>query len=56
MFWDKWVVDGAVNLTSTIVTLAGYPVRMLQTGYVQTYALFVVLGILAMFGVYVTHL
>jgi NADH-quinone oxidoreductase subunit L len=55
IFWDTWIVDGAVRLGSIMVWLAGYPVRMLQTGYVQTYALFVVLGLLAMFGVYVTR-
>jgi NADH-quinone oxidoreductase subunit L len=54
IFWDTWIVDGLVRLMSTLVWLAGYPARMLQTGYVQTYALFVVLGLLVMFGMYVT--
>jgi hypothetical protein len=34
--------------------MAAYPARLAQTGYVQTYALFVVVGVLAMFGLYVT--
>jgi NADH-quinone oxidoreductase subunit L len=55
IFWDTWIVDGFVRLASFLVWLAGYPARMLQTGYVQTYALFVVLGLLVMFGMYVTR-
>jgi NADH-quinone oxidoreductase subunit L len=55
IFWDTWVIDGFVRLSSFAVWLAGYPTRLLQTGYVQTYALYVVLGLLAMFGVYVTQ-
>jgi NADH-quinone oxidoreductase subunit L len=55
IFWDTWVVDGLVRLSSFLIWLAGYPARLLQTGHVQTYALFVVLGLLAMFGVYVTQ-
>jgi NADH-quinone oxidoreductase subunit L len=55
IFWDTWIIDGTVRFASILVWLAGYPARMLQTGYVQTYALFVVLGLLAMFGMYVTQ-
>jgi NADH-quinone oxidoreductase subunit L len=55
IFWDTWIIDGTVRLTSLLVWLAGYPARMIQTGYVQTYALFIVLGLLAMFGFYVTR-
>jgi NADH-quinone oxidoreductase subunit L len=55
IFWDTWVVDGAVRLTSFVVRLLSYPTRLAQTGYVQTYALFVVLGVLVMFGLYVTR-
>jgi NADH-quinone oxidoreductase subunit L len=55
IFWDTWVVDGLVRLSSFAVWVAAYPARLLQTGYVQTYALFVVLGLLAMFGMYVTQ-
>jgi NADH-quinone oxidoreductase subunit L len=55
IFWDTWIIDGFVRAASFLVWLAGYPARMVQTGYVQTYALFVVLGLLAMFGMYVTQ-
>jgi NADH-quinone oxidoreductase subunit L len=55
IFWDTWVIDGLVRLSSVLVQLASYPARLAQTGYVQTYALFFVLGVLAMFGIYVTR-
>jgi NADH-quinone oxidoreductase subunit L len=53
--WDYWIVDGAVRLIGFVVKALSYPVRILQTGYVQTYALYVVAGLLFMFGVYVTR-
>jgi NADH-quinone oxidoreductase subunit L len=55
IFWDTWVVDGLVRLSSFVVLMTSYPARLLQTGHVQTYALFVVLGMLAMFGIYLTR-
>jgi NADH-quinone oxidoreductase subunit L len=55
IFWDTWVIDGAVRLTSFSVRVLSYPARLVQTGDVQTYALFVVLGILFIFGIYVTQ-
>ena len=53
IWWDTWVVDGLVRLTAFVVKLAGYPVRLFQTGYVQSYALVFVAGVLAMLGYYV---
>jgi NADH-quinone oxidoreductase subunit L len=52
--WDVWVIDGLVRSTF-LIRLAGYPTRLLQTGQVQTYALVVVIGALAMFGYYVAR-
>jgi NADH-quinone oxidoreductase subunit L len=52
MWWDKWIVDGLVNFTGNTVRLLSYPVRLLQTGLVQSYALFIVLGVLALLGSY----
>jgi NADH-quinone oxidoreductase subunit L len=54
-WWDTWIIDGAVRLGSFFVKMLSYPVCILQTGRVQTYALFVVLGVLAFFGYYVTR-
>jgi NADH-quinone oxidoreductase subunit L len=45
--WDSWIVDGLVNLTARIVWVFSIPVRMLQTGRVASYAVFIVLGVMA---------
>jgi len=52
IWWDTWIVDGAVRLSSLLVKISSYPVRIVQTGRVQAYALFVVVGALAFFGYY----
>jgi NADH-quinone oxidoreductase subunit L len=54
-WWDTWVVDGAVRLGSFIVKMSSYPVCILQTGRVQGYAFFVVIGVLVFFGYYVVR-
>ena len=53
IWWDTWIVDGLVRLTAFVVKLSGYPVRLFQTGYVQSYALVFVAGVLAMLSYYV---
>ena len=50
--WDSWIVDGLVNLSARIVWLFSWPVRMLQTGRVARYALFMVFGVLIFLGYY----
>jgi NADH-quinone oxidoreductase subunit L len=46
-YWiDRWIVDGAVNLTGRIPAAAGALTRSLQMGLVQFYALAMVLGAL----------
>ncbi len=52
MWWDTWVIDGSVRLGSFLVKLASYPVRILQTGLVQSYALFIVIGMALFLGYY----
>ena len=39
MWWDTWIVDGAVRFGSFFVKMLSYPVCILQTGRVQAYAL-----------------
>jgi len=46
MVWDSWIVDGLVNLAARIAWILSIPVRMLQTGRVGSYALFIVLGVM----------
>jgi NADH-quinone oxidoreductase subunit L len=55
IWWDTWIVDGAVRLGSFTVKILSYPVCMLQTGRVQAYALFVVVGVIAFFGYYMAR-
>ena len=55
MVWDSWIVDGLVNLSAKVVWLLSYPVRMLQTGRVSRYALFMLLGVLIFLGYYLRN-
>jgi NADH-quinone oxidoreductase subunit L len=55
MWWDTWIIDGAVRLSSFLVKLSSYPVRILQTGSLQAYALVFVIGVAAVFGYYMVH-
>jgi len=50
IWWDTWIIDGSVRLLSFMVKVASYPMRIFQTGRVQTYALVFVLGVLALFA------
>jgi len=50
--WDSWIVDGLVNLSARIVWLFSWPARMLQTGRVARYALFMLAGVLIFLGYY----
>jgi len=55
IWWDTWIIDGSVRLLSFLVKLTSYPMRLVQTGYVQAYALIFVLGVLLLFGYYVVR-
>ena len=52
MFWDKWIIDGLLNLGARVVWIFSYPVRMIQSGRVSNYALLIVLGVLLFLGYY----
>jgi NADH-quinone oxidoreductase subunit L len=55
IWWDTWIIDGAVRAGSFFVKLLSYPVCILETGRVQTYAFFVVVGVLAFLGYFVAR-
>ncbi len=55
IWWDTWIIDGAVRLSSWFVKMLSFPACILQSGRVQSYALLVVVGVLAFFGYYVTR-
>ncbi len=44
-FWDRWVVDGAVNLTAFVLDNMSYAFRAVQNGLVQHYALSMLIGL-----------
>jgi NADH-quinone oxidoreductase subunit L len=52
MWWDTWIVDGLVNLGAFAVRALSFPIRFLQTGFLQSYALIFVLGVILIFGYY----
>jgi len=52
IWWDTWIVDGLVNLAGRVVWIFSFPVRLVQNGLVQTYALVFVMGILLFLGYY----
>jgi NADH-quinone oxidoreductase subunit L len=56
IWWDKWIVDGLVNLAGIAVRLLSWPVRIVQTGVVSNYALLIVLGLISLLYYYGHHL
>jgi NADH-quinone oxidoreductase subunit L len=52
MWYDTWIVDGLVNLAARIVWVLSIPARMIQSGRVARYALWMVLGVLFFLGYY----
>src|SRR5207253_9206405 len=55
IWWDTWIIDGAVRFSSFFVKMLSFPVCVLQPGRVQSYALLVLAGVLAFFGYYATR-
>ncbi len=49
-WWDRWIVDGAVRFVGGFIDTFSWPVRLVQTGHVQNYALLMVLGVLVLIG------
>jgi NADH-quinone oxidoreductase subunit L len=49
-WWDRWIVDGLVRFLGGFVKTVSWPVRLIQTGYVQNYALVMILGVLIFIG------
>ncbi len=49
-FGDRWLVDGAVRTAGLAVRLLSYPVRVLQSGSMQSYAAIFLAGAAAFLG------
>jgi NADH-quinone oxidoreductase subunit L len=55
-WWDKWIIDGiGVNGPPTLARMLSYPVRMLEWGLVQWYALVMTAGLVGFVFYYVYH-
>ena len=52
-WWDKWIIDGVlVNGPAFLSRILSYPIRMLQWGLVQWYALVMVAGLVGFVAYY----
>jgi NADH-quinone oxidoreductase subunit L len=52
---DTWIVDGCVRFSSNFLRACSSPARALQSGLVQTYALFFIAGLLIALGYYLNR-
>jgi NADH-quinone oxidoreductase subunit L len=52
---DRWLIDGLVRFASAAVASLSSPARAIQTGFLQTYALLFVAGLVVALGYYLTH-
>src|SRR6267143_1974660 len=56
MWWDKWVIDGLLNLVAKLTQLFSYPVRLLQTGLFSNYAMLILIGLAVLLAYYGRHM
>ncbi|MCZ2154721.1 MAG: NADH-quinone oxidoreductase subunit L [Bryobacterales bacterium] len=49
---DVYVVDGLVRLSAFVTRFASIPLRLLQNGSLQAYALVIMIGVIILFGIY----
>jgi NADH-quinone oxidoreductase subunit L len=56
MWWDKWIVDGLVNLLGKFTRSLSHPIRMIQNGVFSSYALFIVIGLAILLAYYGHHM
>jgi NADH:ubiquinone oxidoreductase subunit 5 (subunit L)/multisubunit Na+/H+ antiporter MnhA subunit len=53
-WWDKWIIDGlCVNGPAVVARLLSKPVRLVQDGLLQWYALVMVFGVAGLLWYYV---
>jgi NADH:ubiquinone oxidoreductase subunit 5 (subunit L)/multisubunit Na+/H+ antiporter MnhA subunit len=56
MWWDKWVIDGLLNLGAKLTQLLSYPIRLLQTGMFSSYAMLILVGLVVLLAYYGHHM
>jgi NADH-quinone oxidoreductase subunit L len=49
-WFDKWVIDGLVNLSGYLVRAMSFMASKVETGYVQIYAFFLLIGLITILG------
>jgi len=49
-WWDRWIVDGLVRFVGGFIRTVSWPIRLIQTGYAQNYALVMIVGVLIFIG------
>jgi NADH-quinone oxidoreductase subunit L len=49
-WWDRWIVDGMVKFVGGFIKTMSWPLRLIETGYTQNYALVMILGVLIFIG------
>jgi NADH-quinone oxidoreductase subunit L len=54
-WWDKWIIDGLVNLVALALKPLSWVARIMQTGMVQNYAWFITAGVLVFTIYFVLH-
>jgi NADH-quinone oxidoreductase subunit L len=56
MWWDKWIIDGLLNLGAKLLQLFSYPVRLLQSGMFSSYATLILVGLVVLLAYYGHHM
>jgi NADH-quinone oxidoreductase subunit L len=56
MWWDKWVVDGLVHAAAGFMRGLSHPLRLLQSGVLSTYAVFILAGLTLLLAYYGHHM
>jgi len=56
MWWDKWVIDGLVNFVGKFTRFLSHPIRMFQTGVFSSYAVMILVGLVALLLYYGHHM
>jgi NADH-quinone oxidoreductase subunit L len=56
IWWDKWIVDGIVNLVGKLTEGLSVPIRMFQTGVFSSYAMWILVGVVILLGYYGHHM
>jgi NADH-quinone oxidoreductase subunit L len=56
IWWDKWVVDGLLNFVARLPRSFSHPMRLLQSGVLSTYAVFILAGLALILAFYGRHM